>query len=697
MRSTRFTGEESEQGAVLVLVALFVPVLVAFLIFVIDVNNWMEHQRHLQVQADASAFAAAQQYQPCNNAKIYAAAGQYAGVGSVTTAAGGTVTSNSPSYNTQVGGTSSANIHVLVNSKTFYSQASTSSPHTPDDTTASDPCNPPAGQIPMVDVKATETNLPWYFKALSSVPYINAEARVSILQQTIANNVEALAVANTVPVAARAYVVDEANNDAIVASTPLTDLGPNGQGQDVWANACPNAVIPMSCPSGATPAGPLAVTVNKPNLGVVIALSGNPSDTACGDSYVECFDESSATGPSLLHIQGWSAGGTPSLTAPLARSVTLSTPQGSTCTDGYFSNSTTTCTETISAWVDYGSKKTTGVTVKPVVGVGQATGTTEGGLTPGATSGTAVQWTGTVSLTGAGSNSIKLQVTCAKGAGAACGNTTSTSGTTSVAQRTYAAGASSGSINGAWISEASGATQDANSFEVCETQDQNNCTHNLVFTVDVGGSLADAQTYSDPLYTMRVGTSQANVVACGGNTNPSGSQYRQNLGQGCNGPFMVNTSDPTCQNAASAPYDCIKFVNGVKEGPLQQGMSDRIVNSPPNGDHYYCGNNWTNNNQGGVPVLPHDDSRIVEVFIIPYGTLDASGNPLLSSGYVPIQNFAAFYVTGADGVGCVSDPATQNAMVVGHFIKYIDTLGGGKGSGGCVPSSLGTCVAVLTK
>ncbi len=382
----RFTGDEGERGAVLVLVALFIPVLVAFLIFVVDVGNWMEHQRHLQVQADASAFAAAQEFQPCNNAKIFAAAGQYAGAGSVTTPSGGTVSSNSPSYNAQVGNTSSANIHVLVNSKTFYNQASTSSPSTPDDTTASDPCNPPAGQTPMVDVKATETNLPWYFKAFSSVPFINAEARVSILQQTTAQNVEALAVANSAPVAATAYVVNEDNNDAIVARAPLTDLGPNGQGQDVWANS----------------STPVAVNINRTNsanadLGVVIALSGNPSDTTCGDPYVVCFDQSSTTGPSLMHIQGWSAGGNPSLTGPLARSVTLSTPAGSTCTDGYFSNSSASCTETISAWVDYGSTNTTGVTVKPVVGVGQSTGTTEGSLTAGATSGTAVKWSGTVS------------------------------------------------------------------------------------------------------------------------------------------------------------------------------------------------------------------------------------------------------------------------------------------------------------
>ena len=137
-----------------------------------------------------------------------------------------------------------------------------------------------------------------------SRPFINAQARVSIFQQTTADNLEALAVADSAPVAARAYFVNEDNNDAIIASAPLNDLGPNAQGQEMWGN-----------PSG------LAVAINKTkgstaNIGVVIALSGNPNDTTCGDPYVQCFDQSTTTGPSLLHIQGWSATGTPSLTAP---------------------------------------------------------------------------------------------------------------------------------------------------------------------------------------------------------------------------------------------------------------------------------------------------------------------------------------------------------------------------------------------
>src|SRR6059036_2215902 len=85
---------DSERGAVLVLFALMAPVLVAFLIYVIDVNNWNEHKRHLQVQVDSAALAAAAGFQPCNNQEIYSRAGEYSGASSVTTPTG-TVTSAS--------------------------------------------------------------------------------------------------------------------------------------------------------------------------------------------------------------------------------------------------------------------------------------------------------------------------------------------------------------------------------------------------------------------------------------------------------------------------------------------------------------------------------------------------------------------------------------------------------------------------
>ena len=87
---------------------------------------------------------------------------------------------------------------VVINQPNFSGQAK------PGDTGLSgNPCNDGA-----VDVKMTEKNVPWIFGNLFT-PFINAQARVSIFQQTTADNVEALAVADSAPVAATAYFVDE--------------------------------------------------------------------------------------------------------------------------------------------------------------------------------------------------------------------------------------------------------------------------------------------------------------------------------------------------------------------------------------------------------------------------------------------------------------------------------------------------------
>jgi Flp pilus assembly protein TadG len=142
----------NERGAVLVMFAVFAPVAVLLAAFALDTGNWFLHKRHLQLQADAGALAAAQMFQPCSDSAIKSAVEQYSGAAA-------------SSYNPQIGGTSLSNIHELINSKTFYNQPSSPKP---DDTVTAEPC---AAQ--MVDVKLTETNLPWYWRLFSTVPYID--------------------------------------------------------------------------------------------------------------------------------------------------------------------------------------------------------------------------------------------------------------------------------------------------------------------------------------------------------------------------------------------------------------------------------------------------------------------------------------------------------------------------------------------
>jgi hypothetical protein len=662
---------KDEQGAVLVLFAVFAPVAVLFVAFVIDVGNTLLHARHLQVQADAGALAAAREFQPCINGNIYSRAAQYSGAEGVTTPSG-SATALTPLYNTQVGGTTQANIHVLLNSKRYYKQSS------PVDASAEE--KPPCEAM-MIDVKATETDQAWYIKVFKSIfngiSYDNAHARIELLQETEPTGVEPLAIANSAPIAARAYFVDEDENSSGVAtvekgkalaSVALANSGPNGAGQDVWSNAT----------------APLTLAIAHPHIGVVIALSGRTSDTQCGHEYVKCFD---ATERSLLHIAGYSEGGTGTLTTPIAHKVTLSSPLPNTCTDGYFSNSSTTCTFTIAAKVDYGSTKTKGISVIPVVKGKQETGLTYVEAEK--------LWRGTASLQGAGSNEINLLIKCNKNEKESpCEKASSTEATIKDVQRSYAASeAGSGTIKGAWLGEIGGLLQDANAFEVCEAQNGNSCSHKLVVTINVGGSLADAQKYSDPLYHMRFGNPQAEVVGCTPGGESSGAQYRENLSVGCQNAYKLNTTDPGC-TATGEPFDCVGFASGVKTGPFAQGLSDRLQAHPPEGTQFYKCNNWVKNNGENVPLIPADDSRVIQLFVEPYASN--------GSRSAPIQDFATFYVTGWDGdnSSCPGHPDDSAAKgeVVGHFIKYVDTLNSGDGGGQkCVLNSLEQCVTVQTR
>ena len=110
-------------------------------------------------------------------------------------------------------------------------------------------------------------------------------------------------------------------------------------------------------------------------------------------------------------------------------------------------------------------------------------------------------------------------------------------------------------------------------------------------------------------------------------------------------------------------------------------------------------NHWSN-----FPNLNPGDPRLLQVFLTPYGSFSGSG-----SGTVPVVDFAEFYVTGWTGQGqgfnnpCQGngdDPVPNNdaGYIVGHFIKYVDTLNsGGGGPALCDFNSFGNCVAVLTK
>jgi hypothetical protein len=119
-------------------------------------------------------------------------------------------------------------------------------------------------------------------------------------------------------------------------------------------------------------------------------------------------------------------------------------------------------------------------------------------------------------------------------------------------------------------------------------------------------------------------------------------------------------------------------------------------------------NHWVDSNGDGKITIPQDispsDPRLTSVFVTPFGAFSGNGTQV-----VPITNFATFYITGwsrnggGQGDPCTAAPgpdpvpAKTGGWIVGHFIKYVDSIGGGSTGDTCDFSSFGSCVAVLTK
>ena len=643
-----------ENGGVLVMVALILPVLILFVSFVVDVGNWFEHKRHLQLQADAAALAGGGSFLlPCADAPIETEARKYAGDPTQVTR-----------FNQQVPPTADANIHVLINSTDFWNNGGV------DYSDGGPPC-----AAKMVDVKITESNLPFFFGlGAHFVPAINAHARVEIQALNTGGGALPVGVPDVNPTSARAWFVNEATGE-VLASTPLTNGAPAG-GLSIWDNS----------------ASPVPVPISGARIGVRVAFGGGTS-TTCGDLLVQCYDLTSGNG--IVHARGWSSAGSGAQpNPPLARSVTLFP---GTCTDPYFSAGAA-CTIGVRADVDFGGdpalvgaklEATVGGTTHPLTysaatGLWESTGANFFTLAGAGPVNVALDWEETIGTVGSD--------TCKTTGGNKC------KGTFGVVQRSFiATEARSGPIKLVQIWDGGGFW--ANSF-------QQGTTQNLVVKIGIVANLANAQSESDPVVSLRViGGSQNQSLDC----DPNYSKLKDELAFGCRPQYTKNTGT-ACPGGASSlwstpqPWPCVAVQTGGATNQVPAGLNQRVLGSekpsicPPLGEPGH--NNWS---MFDDPGLPPGDPRIVQVFLTPFGSFDGSGNTT-----VPVTNFATFYVTGwtAQGGGFANpcegngdDPVPNDdaGYIVGHFIKYVFALNSGGGSGElCDFTSFGSCVAVLT-
>jgi Putative Flp pilus-assembly TadE/G-like len=633
-----------QRGSVLLFVIGFLPIAFAAAALVIDVANGAEHRRHLQLQADAGALAAAQDFSQCfldenaANDAIEADALSYSGT----------------DYNPQVGaGTPQSRVQQRINA-TSYTTASFSD---------GDPCD-----TGFVDVKLTEAGSPPLFAFLSNHDF-RAHARVKIFKLQSSNKLLPIAVPDPEPRAARVTYVDEATG-TVLASSSLSRNGTQN-GLSIWES--PDVAVPITAQ----------------HVGVRVALSGDSATTTCGQNYVSCFDLTSGT-RGLVHLRGWTAAGTATAQAPIARSVSL---VPGTCPDATFVNAAVSCTIGVNATVDFGA-----AIANPVTTLGATVSATVAGTNYPLTynAGTKV-WSANGAIpvppqTGPRDVALHWQIT--KLANGSNCNGNSCRGDITQVHRTFSAlAANSGPIGLAQVTEAGVMT---NSFQRCSAL-LVNCTHNLKFTMGTSPGL-DLSDLSDPPVRLRViGGSQNQSLDC----DPALSNLKSELAQGCKPAYRPHeTTDPACPGSTSAlwarpnppPWDCVAVQTGNATNQIADGLNTRVFGTDKPSSCTQP-NHW--------PNYPPGDPRIIFVIVTPFGAFQGSG-----STTVPVVRFAAFYMTGWTGNGsganpCIGhgdEPPTDSGEIVGRFIKYIDMPNnGGAGGATCDFSAIDPCTAVLVE
>ena len=499
--------------------------------FVLDVANWFVHKRHLQMQADSAALAAAREWAApaCSWANIEATAHEYGG----------------ETWNAQIGSTPADEVHMLLNSPTYHNQPS------PVDTTV----GAPACESAMVDVKLTETNLPWFLKAAQFVPFINAHARVSIVQADVLSGALPVGVPDPRPARARVTFIDETTGE-VLGERNLTQVAPNSP---LWDNS----------------GDPLHLTVDRANIGTRVALSSTSSGPfACGDPLVECFDSQSSGG--VLHIRGWSGAGTVTpADNPIARDVRL---LAGTCTGAYFSSATAQCTTGIDAQIDFGTADPVGLLgarVSANLGGNQNYTLTYDPVT--------TRWRTAVDAipvaAGAGPVSINLHWEKRKGTsgGLTCtnGNNTPCKGDWLGAQRIFAgSSARSGEIRNLRVFEITDPALDANSFEACAT-----CAHDLVVELELEPSLQAASSISDPPVVLRLTGSGSLTQAL--DCDPTKSRLEDEIAFGCTPSYKENEGTICPEHNVlwdtAQPWPCVKRDTGAPPNKIAAGLNLRIL------------------------------------------------------------------------------------------------------------------------
>ena len=290
-----------ERGAVLALVAVMMVSFLLVVAFVIEIGNWLEHRRHLQMQVDAGALATGSKFTGCflepgqANDRIEAEAHRYAG-----NVLFPTIFSNlfpgdpvpAGPYNGQVD--DPTRVQFALNPGSGYPPGTV-------DFAGGEPC---ANR--WLDVRANDIDIPAFFSGVlpDGVDFVNVKARAKVEIRKVEKLSGFLpwAVPEQNPNDVLVIFVDESSG-TVRGVQPLVKQSVqtlNGQALSLWSG---NAAF-----TGQSQAG----------TGTIIATSKLPAGTVsttgtlaeiCGQNAasVACYSGSTATS-GMWYIQGFAGG-----------------------------------------------------------------------------------------------------------------------------------------------------------------------------------------------------------------------------------------------------------------------------------------------------------------------------------------------------------------------------------------------------
>jgi hypothetical protein len=705
----------NERGAILVLFALVLTLIIGLGSIVISVGNWYVHKRHLQTQVDAAAFAAGTLFSGCfadpvaADGAIRREALRYAG----------DLSREPATTNLQV--QEPQDVHAVLNSSEYWTEGDATDDATlrvthdntivaPGDATPppgdpSDPC-----ETRFLDVKATDSRVPDIWPWLTFRPSPKTHARVEIRKVKALSGILPFAVPEVDPGAVAVLLTDEdapAGNE-VIAKTEISH-NPNPAGTDLDRfNVYDGLVMGVEI-------------TNRDNLSLIVLvsrtdiedpdLSGNSLATICSRPGVRCYaGAGKQDGLALIH--GYESG---SASLPALHRVDLGGCGGGVNISAPYFVRVGDCVVSVTAEIEFGTIPSLQVRL-------HRNGTCSGSHTTMTNAGGDF-WTAATTLPDSSTFTGPVSFSIAWRSGG--GSFTCFPGGT--VARPYVANGKSGPVEYLSIDDVyadGNATPLPNPYSIPKEATMQ--PFSFMVTVGLRPPL-EQSTLADEPVLIRFATendpSLTQSIDCDVDSYTYPPPYdampkdSAEIAHGCVTPYAENETldcsdysfgdlPPDPISALEDAPDCAQSKNG-NVSSLRQGISARFEN--PCTPNFWPDAPITQEKIDELVENFDTDPRLVTLFVTEFGAFAGTGSTI-----VPIKYFAGFYVTGWDyshqTLGCpdndphplygtayqTSKPQLDDGDLWGYFVTPVvpaarasDEL--------CAFDELRTCIAVLVE